>query len=405
MQAEIIAIGTEILLGEIVDTNSAWIAQRLPQLGIDLNYTSVVGDNKQRIDEIFKRAWSRSDLIITTGGLGPTVDDMTREGICALLDEEPHIDEELELKLRSFFANRGYEMPESNLKQAWLLPSAKAINNPRGTAPGWWVERDKKIIVSMPGVPSEMERMWENEVAPTLQGRSGEVLITRTIKTVGIGEGTVDEMAQPVYDTPGVGIGTYARADGVHIRIGAKGANEKEALSTMKPVEEKLEKIFGQSIWGKDEDTLEGVITQLLIDRTATVSVLETTTGGLLASTLADAETIGETFLGAHVIASKKQENSLGIDTGKISEELAIELAKGAQHYFTSDYGVGITGVLEEKSGEHPPGTIFVAVSGPDLQQPKTLMTQMSQGRAATKRRAITTALLLLRRVILELET
>ena len=180
MQAEIIAIGTEILLGEIVDTNSAWIAQRLPQLGIDLNYTSVVGDNKQRIDETFKRAWSRSDLIITTGGLGPTVDDMTREGICALLDEEPHIDKELELKLRSFFANRGYEMPESNLKQAWLISSAKSINNPRGTAPGWWVERDKKIIISMPGVPPEMERMWENEVAPTLQGLSGEVLITRT---------------------------------------------------------------------------------------------------------------------------------------------------------------------------------------------------------------------------------
>ena len=405
MQAEIIAIGTEILLGEIVDTNSAWIAQRLPQLGIDLNYTSVVGDNKQRIDETFKRAWSRSDLIITTGGLGPTVDDMTREGICALLDEEPHIDKELELKLRSFFANRGYEMPESNLKQAWLIPSAKSINNPRGTAPGWWVERDKKIIVSMPGVPPEMERMWENEVAPTLQGLSGEVLITRTLKTVGIGEGTVDEMAQPVYETPGIGVGTYARADGVHIRIGAKGTNEKEALSIMHPVEEKLEKIFGLSIWGYNEDTLEGVIAQLLVERTATVSVLETTTGGLLSSTLADAEAIGVAFLGAHVISKNKQGNSLGIDTEKGSEELAADLAKEAQSYFTSDYGVGVTGVLEGESGEHPPGTIFVAVSGPNLEQPRTLMTQMSQGRAATKRRAITTALLLLRRVILELET
>ena len=405
MQAEIIAIGTEILLGEIVDTNSAWIAQRLPQLGIDLNYTSVVGDNKKRLDETFKRAWSRSDLIITTGGLGPTVDDMTREGICALLDEEPHIDKELELKLRSFFANRGYEMPESNLKQAWLIPSAKSINNPRGTAPGWWVERDKKIIISMPGVPPEMERMWENEVSPTLQGLSGEVLITRTLKTVGIGEGTVDEMAQPVYETPGIGVGTYARADGVHIRIGAKGTNEKEALSIMRPVEEKLEKIYGQSIWGKNEDTLEGVIAQLLVERTATVSVLETTTGGLLSSTLADAEAIGEAFLGAHVIVKNKQGNSLGIDTEKRSEELAADLAKEAQRYFTSDYGVGVTGVLEGESGEHPPGTIFVAVSGPNLEQPRTLMTQMSQGRAATKRRAITTALLLLRRVILELET
>ena len=403
MQAEIIAIGTEILLGEIVDTNSAWIAQRLPALGIDLNYTSVVGDNKQRIDEIFKRAWERSDLIITTGGLGPTTDDMTREGICVLLDEKPEINEKLETKLRSFFARRDYIMPESNLKQAWLIPSATAINNPRGTAPGWWVERDKRIIISMPGVPSEMERMWEKEVAKTLQGLSGEILITRTIKTAGIGEGTVDEMAQPIYQIPGVGVGTYARADGVHVRIGAKGLNEKEALLTMQPVEEQLEKIFGQAIWGKDSDSLEGVITQLLIDRQSTVAVMETVTGGLLASTLNDAEGTDKTFLGAHVVINANQQKNLGITNNTVSENLAIELAKAAQRHFDSDYGVGISGVLDGQTEAHPPGTIFVAVSSPGKEPPKTLMTQMSQGRAATKRRAITTALLLLRRAILKL--
>ena len=403
MQAEIIAIGTEILLGEIVDTNSAWIAQRLPALGIDLNYTSVVGDNKQRIDEIFKRAWERSDLIITTGGLGPTADDMTREGICVLLGEEPEINEELETKLRSFFSRRDYTMPESNLKQAWLIPSATAINNPRGTAPGWWVERDKRIIISMPGVPSEMERMWEKEVAKTLQGLSGEVLITRTIKTAGIGEGTVDEMAQPIYQTPGIGVGTYARADGVHVRIGAKGLNEKEALLTMQPVEQQLDKIFGEAIWGKDSDSLEGVITQLLIDRQETVAVMETVTGGLLASTLTDAKGIEKTFLGAHVVINVNQQKDLGITNNVASESLAIELAQAAQRQFDSDYGIGISGVLDEQTEAHPPGTIFVAVSRPDKAPPKTLMTQMSQGRAATKRRAITTALLLLRRAILKL--
>ncbi len=403
MQAEIIAIGTEILLGEIVDTNSAWIAQRLPALGIDLNYTSVVGDNKQRIDEIFKRAWERSDLIITTGGLGPTADDMTREGICVLLSEEPEINEELETKLRSFFSRRDYTMPESNLKQAWLIPSATAINNPRGTAPGWWVERDKRIIISMPGVPSEMERMWEKEVTKTLQGLSGEVLITRTIKTAGIGEGTVDEMAQPIYQTPGIGVGTYARADGVHVRIGAKGLNEKEALLTMQPVEEQLDKIFGEAIWGKDSDSLEGVITQLLIDRQETVAVMETVTGGLLASTLTDAKGIDKTFLGAHVVTNVNQQKDLGITNNAVSESLAIELAQAAQRQFDSDYGIGISGVLDEQTEAHPPGTIFVAVSGLDKEPPKTLMTQMSQGRAVTKRRAITTALLLLRRAILKL--
>ncbi|MEO9255873.1 MAG: competence/damage-inducible protein A, partial [Tepidiformaceae bacterium] len=198
MKAEIIAIGTEILLGEIIDTNSAYIAKQLPELGIDLMYKSVVGDNRGRIVETFRRGWERSDLIIVTGGLGPTDDDMTREGIAEMLGEEPHVDPELEKHLRGFFAGRGYPMPESNLKQAWLIPSARTLLNPRGTAPGWWVERDGHVIVTMPGVPPEMERMWANEVRPELERRStSEVLVTRTIKTLGIGEGTVDEMAKP----------------------------------------------------------------------------------------------------------------------------------------------------------------------------------------------------------------
>ena len=222
MKAELIAIGTEILLGEIIDTNSAHLAQQLPELGIDLYYKSVVGDNLGRIVEAFRRGWERSDLIICTGGLGPTDDDMTREGICALVGETPHVDPALEARLRSFFANRGAPMPERNVKQAWLIPSARALDNPRGTAPGWWVEKDGHILVCMPGVPNEMERMWTHEAKPELERRAaGGVLVTRTIKTVGIGEGTVDEMASPLYGKGDAGIGTYARADGVHLRIGA----------------------------------------------------------------------------------------------------------------------------------------------------------------------------------------
>ena len=153
MKAEIVAIGTEILLGEIVDTNSAWIAQHLPALGIDLNHTSVVGDNMGRVMDTLGRAWERADLVITTGGLGPTEDDLTREAIARLLGEEPYVEPELEQRLRGFFERRGIEMPESNIKQAWLIPSARVIDNPRGTAPGWWTERVGHVIVSMPGVP------------------------------------------------------------------------------------------------------------------------------------------------------------------------------------------------------------------------------------------------------------
>ena len=169
MKAEIMAVGTEILLGEIVDTNSAYIASRLPALGIDVYFKHTVGDNLGRIAEVMARALENNDLVITTGGLGPTEDDLTREAICAVMGEAPQIDPDLEEWLRGVFARRpNNPMPERNLKQAWLIPSARAIPNPRGTAPGWWVEKDGKIIVSMPGPPGEMTRMWDEEVAPEL---------------------------------------------------------------------------------------------------------------------------------------------------------------------------------------------------------------------------------------------
>ena len=192
MKAEVISIGTEILLGEIVDTNAAFIASRLPQFGIDMLYTSQVGDNPDRLSEIIDRAWKRSDIIFCTGGLGPTEDDLTRETIANALNETLYQDEAQAEILRTFFQGRGGDMPERNLKQAQLIKSARAIANPRGTAPGWWVERENKIIVVMPGPPSEMTRMWEHEVAPHLEQKANSILVSRTLKTSGIGEGTLD---------------------------------------------------------------------------------------------------------------------------------------------------------------------------------------------------------------------
>jgi nicotinamide-nucleotide amidase len=408
VKAEIIAIGTEILLGEIIDTNSAFIARQLPELGIDLYYKTVVGDNMGRITETFQRAWGRSDLIITTGGLGPTEDDMTREGICALLGEEPMVDEILERRLRAFFEGRGYPMPPSNIKQAWLIPSGRAIDNPRGTAPGWWTERDGRIIVSMPGVPGEMERMWNNEVRPELERRSdGQVLVTRTIKTVGIGEGSVDEMAKHLYGTPGIGIGTYARADGVHLRIGAKAATREEAWERIRPIEQEMESIFGNAIWGKDDDTLEGTIGDMLIERRQTLGSMESCTGGLFASTITDVPGSSEYFLGGVVAYSTDLKLESGIDPdvveefGVISPETATEMANAARVRLGTDYGVGITGVAgpDPQEGKSP-GTVHVAVAGPGGAMGNLSMS-MNQGRQAVKRRAVTTALLLLRRALL----
>ncbi len=408
MKAEIIAIGTEILLGEIIDTNSAHIAQQLPELGIDLFYKTVVGDNRSRIVETFERAWGRSDLIITTGGLGPTEDDMTREGIAALLGEEPRVDPALERRLRAWFEGRGYPMPESNVKQAWLIPSARALDNPRGTAPGWWVERDGRVIVAMPGVPPEMERMWANEVRPELERRSdGQVLVTRTIKTVGIGEGTVDEMAKHLYGVPDIGIGTYARADGVHLRIGAKGATREEAWRKIAPVEQEMRTIFGNAIWGADDDTLEGATGELLQERRQTLSSMESCTGGLLASTLTDTPGAGDYFRGGMVTYWTDLKIESGVDPavieefGVISQETAKAMAEAVRAKLRTDWGVGITGVAgpEPQEGKSP-GTVHIGVAGPNGEL-AALSMSMNQGRAAVKRRAVTTALLLLRRALI----
>lgn len=408
MKAEIIAIGTEILLGEIIDTNSAYIAQRLPELGIDLNYKSVVGDNMGRIVETFDRAWNRSDIIFCTGGLGPTEDDMTREGIAKVLGEEPAVDPTLETRLRAWFEGRGYPMPESNIKQAWLIRSARAIDNPRGTAPGWWVERDGRVIICMPGVPPEMERMWLKEVQPELEKRSdGQVLVTRTIKTVGIGEGTVDEMAKPLYDTPGIGIGTYARADGVHLRIGAKANTREEAWAKIRPVEEEMDRIFGTAIWGRDEDTMEGYIADQMHERRTTLAVMESCTGGLMASTLTDVPGASGYFLGSYVTYATQQKIDLGVpasviqEFGVVSQETAKAMAQAARERAGADYGIGITGVAgPEPEDGIPPGTVHVAVATPEGGAHALSMT-MNQGRQAVKRRAVTTSLLLLRRALI----
>ena len=409
MNAEIIAIGTEILLGEIIDTNSAHIAQQLPELGIDLLYKSVVGDNRVRIDETFRRAWGRSDLIICTGGLGPTEDDMTREGICELLGETPTVEPQLETRLRAFFANRGYPMPESNIKQAWLIPSARALDNPRGTAPGWWVEREGHVIVCMPGVPTEMERMWTNEVRPELERRStGEVLVTRTIKTVGIGEGTVDEMAKHLYATPGIGIGTYARADGVHLRIGVKGRTREEAWGRIHPVEEELNAIFGAAIWGRDDDTFEGGIADMMIARGQTLATMESCTGGQLASMLTDVAGASQYFRGGLVTYQAEAKIAAGVDAGTIEEfgvispETARAMADAAARTLGADFGAGITGALgPDAQGGVEAGTVHVAVVGPggSVQQASIAM---NQGRTMVKRRAVLTAMLLIRRALLE---
>ena len=408
MKAEVISIGTEILLGEIVDTNAAFIASRLPQFGIDMLYTSQVGDNPDRLSEIIERAWKRSDIIFCTGGLGPTEDDLTRETIAKALNETLYQDETQADILRNFFQGRGGDMPERNLKQAQLIESARAIPNPRGTAPGWWVERENKIIVVMPGPPSEMTRMWEHEVAPYLEEKATSILVSRTLKTSGIGEGTLDEMIGPLLHSTNPSIGVYARVDGVHVRISAKGANRQEALELIEPVEKEAREILGDSIWGSDDESLSGAIGRLLKKNNLTLGLMESATGGALASSLTDIDGSSSYFKGSIVTYATEAKIMAGVSSeiietsGVISEETATAMAIAARVKLGSDIGIGITGIAggEEVEGQ-PPGTMHISLA--DEQNNVTYShSRYYQGRDAAKRRAVLTALTMLRQHLMK---
>src|SRR6195256_4334475 len=230
MKAEILSIGTELLLGQIVDTNANYLAQQLPALGLDLHYVSQIGDNLPRLAGAFREALERSDVVITSGGLGPTEDALTREAIAEVMGEQLEIQPHLEQELRAFFARRGRTMPERNVKQATTIPSGTYLPNPVGTAPGWWVERDGKVIVSMPGVPHEMHKMWDEQALPRLARLiTGGVIVSRTLKLVGIGESHAEEALGDLTHSPNPTLATYAKNDGIHLRLTAKAAARADA--------------------------------------------------------------------------------------------------------------------------------------------------------------------------------
>src|SRR5438067_13199327 len=255
MRAEILSCGTELLLGHITDTNATYLAQSLASLGIDLYFVSQVGDNLGRIVDTLKRAWERSELIIMTGGLGPTEDDLARESISTLLGETMQVDPQLEAELRNTFAGRHAYMPERNLKQATLIPSAQALPNPRGTAPGWWVEKDQHIIVAMPGVPREMYRMWEKEAIPRLQPYTGGLIFTRILRVSGLGESAVEERLDPLLHSNNPTIATHAKSDAIDARITAKAVTSEEAERLVTDIEVQVRQILRHHVFGTGKDT------------------------------------------------------------------------------------------------------------------------------------------------------
>jgi nicotinamide-nucleotide amidase len=410
MKAEIIAVGTELLLGEILDTNSQYLAQQLTPLGIDLFFVTHVGDNLGRLSDTVRRGLERSDLLVMTGGLGPTEDDLTREAVSAALGEKMAVQPDLEAHLRNWFARRNRPMPERNVKQATLIPSAVAVSNPIGTAPGWWVEKDGRCIACMPGVPHEMRKMWEEQIAPRLNQLSGSgILVTRTLKTIGMGESGVEELIHPLIGSTNPTLATYAKADGVWVRMGAKADTREAAERILDGFEAQVRQYIGQYVYGIDDQQLHDAIGDLLRRQGLTIATMESCSGGLLGSTITDAPGSSSYFRGGVVAYSADVKIANGVDPeiverhGTVSEECATAMASAARRELGADIGLATTGVAGPGEIEgKPAGTLHVAVDF--MGQIHTDNSIYHTTRHVLKRRAVMDVLYLLWRELMRRE-
>jgi nicotinamide-nucleotide amidase len=372
MKAEIIAVGTEILLGDIINSNAQYLAQELAALGIDMYYQQVVGDNENRILHAFDEAYSRSDIIITTGGLGPTDDDLTKEVAAKYFNMELLPDEESIEKIKNFFKFRQRKMTENNLKQGLIPKGAIVIQNNNGTAPGVIIEENNKIMIILPGPPREMKPMFEETVRPYLQEKSDSVLVSKMIKILGIGESAVAEEVKDIMDAQtNPTIAPYAKEVGVMLRVTAKAENESEALRLITPVEEEIKKRLGDNVYATEDVSIEDVVAKLLISKKLTISTAESCTGGMIAGTLINYPGISEVFLeGAVTYSNEAKHKRLGVKNetldkyGAVSEETAREMAIGIANTAGTDVSIVTTGIAGPDGGteEKPVGLVYIGV-------------------------------------------
>jgi nicotinamide-nucleotide amidase len=361
MKAEIIAIGSELLLGQIIDTNSSYIAKRLAENGIELVQTTTVGDDLQRMKEVIKEAINRSQIVITTGGIGPTEDDLTREAIAEVFQRpltfQPHLMEQIE----ELFKKRGFRMAESNRKQAYVPEGAIPIENPKGTAPGFIVETSNGAILSIPGVPLEMEYLMDNTVIPYLRKRfdiKHQVIQYKVLRACGLGESAIGlQIKDLMKEGKNPSVGTLASIGDIRIRITAKADNPEEASNLIQKMEKEIRNRLGILIYGVDNETLNGNVAKELERLNLTLSVVETFTGGIISQKLAS--TVSNSFVQGVVLPSEtsqrqflnlsfKEFNSLGKD----SKWFTDSLAQKARNEFKTDLGLAMFGKIMEKQGK-----------------------------------------------------
>lgn len=413
MKAEIISVGTELLLGQIVDTNAAYLSKLLPQFGIDLHYRVTVGDNESRLTDALKLALGRSDIVFTIGGLGPTKDDLTKETVAKVVGDEMTLHEESAAKMRAFFASRGIEMPESNLKQALMPVRGRVLVNPLGTAPGAAFETDGKVVIVLPGPPREFIEMVNAQVIPYLRERIGEgaaVIRSRVLKIAKLGESSVAEMVGDLLDGANPTVAPLASPGEVHLRITAKAESAAQAEAMIDEMDRKLVAVLGNSVFGRDDGTLESVVVRALIEKGLTLALAESCTGGLIGSRITDISGSSAAFIAGFVTYSNQAKKELlGVDEqllgeyGAVSEQVARAMAEGARRVTGADIAISVTGIAGPTGGTaaKPVGLVYMALSAAG----KTIAFEhrFSGSRIDIKQRASQAALNMLREYLLQL--
>lgn len=373
MRAEIISVGTEILLGDIVNTNTQFLAKELASIGIEVYRQEVVGDNQDRLLGILEEALNRSDMVITTGGLGPTNDDLTKETACKFFNMNLELHQESLKALEEYFFKMERKITESNYKQVYFPKEAIVLQNPNGTAPGAILEKNNKYIVILPGPPREMKPMYLNHVKPYLIKKGDGIIESKVVRVLGIGESMAAEKLKKFIEN-GVNptVAPYAKEEDVIFRITAKAESQKEALKLIEPVKNQIEEILGQDVYGEGEETtIEMVVGDLLIKNNLKISTAESCTGGMIASRLVSVSGISDVFLeGAVTYANEAKVRTLNVKEetlkkyGAVSEETAREMAEGMAKRTGSDIAVVTTGIAGPGGGteEKPVGLVYIGL-------------------------------------------
>ena len=411
MTVEIICVGTELLLGNIVNTNAAYLAGKCADMGLSCYYQSVVGDNAERLTEAIRQAVGRSNIVILSGGLGPTEDDLTKETAAAVMGRELVMNEECKQSIASYFKKRGMEATENNWKQALIPEGALILENHNGTAPGMIIQDGETHVVLLPGPPLELIPMFEESVIPYLNALGPGVILSQTAKLCGISESKAETMIRDLIDAQtNPTIATYAKTGEVHIRVTARAESEKEAKKLIKPVVKEIKTRFGYYIYSTEESvTLEKAVVDLLMANHLSVTCAESCTGGMLSARLINIPGISDAYKCGYVTYSNKAKRRiLGVKKGTlqkygaVSKQTAEEMARGAAFASKADVAVAITGIAGPDGGteEKPVGLVYIACNEKGKVTVKEF--RFSGNRAKIREASTTAALMLMRQCMLE---